>query len=342
MPKTLKNVLTLVLPLAIGGWLVYFSLFKMLSGEERTQMWDFIKSANYFWVIISMCLGWLSHVSRSMRWQIKLDTLGDGIKTRFWDSYHAVMSGYIINLTIPRSGEASRAAILARKEKRNFTKVLGTIIAERAVDVVMLGIIFLLFLYFQIDKIEDLQNFIASHPSFASEETSEETGISWLVILVVAFIALGLVGMIIPKIREKILSIIGAVWEGVTSIFRLKNWKGYIFHTFAIWILYVGMFWVVFLAYPETSSLPIGGVLAGFIAGTIGVIFFPGGVGAYWILVGMVVTFYLFPDSKEIPNAEAMGIGMLIWASQNLLIILAGVISLMYAGKVKVPTTTEE
>ena len=142
MPKLLKNILTLVLPLAIGGWLDYFSLFKMLNAEERNQMWDFIKSANFFWVFFSMCLGWLSHASRAKRWQIKLDTLGDDIKSRFWDSYHAVMSGYIINLTIPRSGEASRAAILARKEKRNFTKVLGTIIAERAVDLVMLGIIF--------------------------------------------------------------------------------------------------------------------------------------------------------------------------------------------------------
>ena len=57
----------------------------------------------------------------------------------FWNCYHAVMAGYVINLTLPRAGEAARAALLAKYEDLPFEKTFGTILAERVVDMIILS-----------------------------------------------------------------------------------------------------------------------------------------------------------------------------------------------------------
>ena len=58
----------------------------------------------------------------------------------------AVFSGYLINYTVPRAGEVSRATILANYDGIPFEKGLGTIVAERIVDVVVMICIILFML----------------------------------------------------------------------------------------------------------------------------------------------------------------------------------------------------
>ena len=40
-----------------------------------------------------------------------------GHKPSFWKMYHSVMIGYLINLTIPRSGEVARAGYYAKYQR---------------------------------------------------------------------------------------------------------------------------------------------------------------------------------------------------------------------------------
>ena len=78
-------------------------------------MFDAFESANYFWLIFFSGFGLASHMSRAWRWRYLLEPLGS--KPGFWPSYHAVMSGYLINYIFPRAGEASRAAINVQKNR---------------------------------------------------------------------------------------------------------------------------------------------------------------------------------------------------------------------------------
>ena len=48
------------------------------------------------------------------------------------------------NMAVPRLGEVLKCTILAKYEKVPAEKIIGTIVAERAFDVVSLGTIFLL------------------------------------------------------------------------------------------------------------------------------------------------------------------------------------------------------
>ena len=51
------------------------------------------------------------------------------------------MIGYIANMVVPRMGEASRAAVLKGTDGVPFDKGFGTIVAERVIDVLCLGIV---------------------------------------------------------------------------------------------------------------------------------------------------------------------------------------------------------
>jgi len=157
--KSLKNTIIKILkigvPIAIGLYLTWF-FYTNLSEEEKANIPKTFKNANYLWVFLSLLIAWLSHVSRSIRWKYQLDALGyKNLKVK--NMYHSVMIGYIMNLTIPRSGEFARGGFFAKKENKPFDKVFGTIVAERVIDVIMLlGIMGFTSLYVGADVLKDL------------------------------------------------------------------------------------------------------------------------------------------------------------------------------------------
>ena len=91
-------------------------------------------------------------------------------------------------------------------------------------------------------------------------------------------------------------------------------------------------FGIAFLSLEETKIFPLEGIIMAFIAGSLGISFTNGGIGAFPLLVGLVIVYYL---GKENPNALAIGnaLGMLIWVSQTLLLIFLGLISLILLPK---------
>ena len=81
-------------------------------------------------------MGLLSHVSRAYRWNFMLHPLG--YRPRLINNVLAIFITYIANLGVPRSGELFRATVMQTYEQIPFEKSFGTIIAERAVDLLML------------------------------------------------------------------------------------------------------------------------------------------------------------------------------------------------------------
>lgn len=286
-----------------------------------------IRDADYLWIIISLILGFLSHVIRAYRWKYLLEPIG--YRPRFWHRYHALMVGYLVNLLIPRAGEATRAALLYRTDKISFSSSFGTIIAERVFDLVMLGLIVLTAFFLSFDDLITLKNIIVSN-------TSEEEGSNWFLRILLTVILGGLFLFIIlwwklPKFRNKFRGFVKDVIEGVFSIFKSKNPGKFVFYTFLMWGLYILFFGICFLSFEETTNFPLGGILIGFIAGTLGIMFTNGGVGAYPYLVGIVVSFYMGSQFDTAEESEGIGkaLGMIIWLSQTAGMIILGLISLV-------------
>ena len=295
--------------------------------ETRKIFFKAIKEADYFWIGLSLIIGWFSHLIRAYKWRYLLEPLN--LKPKFWHRYHALMVGYIVNLLIPRAGEATRAALLYRTDKIPFSKSFGTIIGERVFDLAMLGVIFIIALILAFDDILALKDLI--------DQPLDEGGhsFSWGLLILIIFV-MGLITFIILWIkldafRLKFKRFYKDVIEGVFSIFKSKNPFSFIGLTVLMWVLYIAYFGICFLAFEQTADFPLAGILVGFIAGTLGIMFTNGGIGAYPYLVGLVVTFYI--GGELIAKNEAVGIGkalgMVIWTSQTLGMIILGLISMI-------------
>ena len=309
MNKKTAKILKTVLPLLLGVLLVWYSLSKISVDELIT----YFKNADYFYIILGLFLGLLSHLSRAYRWKFMIEPLGYTL--RFPNSLMAVFATYLVNYTIPRAGEITRATIITNYEGVPFEKCFGTIVAERIADLlVMLGIISItLFLEF---------DFI--YQFFAERFDSEKIiiGIVLLVVLMVLFFLF--IKRSQSKIAIKIRSFLSGLVEGIMTIFKMKHKWAFIFHTLFIWTMYVLMFYVTSLSIEETSNLPLAAILIGFISASFSIAATNGGIGSYPVAV--YAAFSIFAIAKE----PSIAFGWIMWSSQTLMIIVLGGLSLIY------------
>lgn len=100
----------------------------------------YLASINYVWILPAAAVILLSFALRAYRWKIILESVG---KIGFWQSFHPLMIGFMINCILPgRVGEVARPVILQKKENISFSAGLATVGAERVFDVGMLIILF--------------------------------------------------------------------------------------------------------------------------------------------------------------------------------------------------------
>ncbi|QNM85318.1 flippase-like domain-containing protein [Polaribacter pectinis] len=298
----IKKILKIILPLALGGFLVWYSL----SAISLETLGKYFKEANYSWIFLGLFFGILSHLSRAYRWKFMLEPLG--FKPRFTNSVLAVLVGYLVNLALPRAGEISRATVMANYEKIPFEKGFGTIVAERIADLIMMLSIVAITLFVQFDFIYELltKNFDPSKI------------IIGLTILVIGFFIFRFyVKKATSGFLLKIKTFVSGLIEGVTSIFKMKNKWAFIFHTIFIWAMYVAMFWATIPAI-EGLEVPIGGILIGFIAGGFSIAATNGGIGLYPVAVAGALALF------GIATEPATAFGWIMWTAQTAMIVIFG------------------
>ncbi|WP_392349071.1 YbhN family protein [uncultured Polaribacter sp.] len=298
----IKKVLKIVLPLALGSFLVWYSL----SDISLEILGNYFKEANYSFILLGLFFGVLSHLSRAYRWKFMLEPLG--FKPKFTNSILAVLVGYLVNLAIPRAGEISRATVMTNYEKIPFEKAFGTIVAERIADLIMMLSIVAITLFVQFDFIYDLltKNF-----------NPLKISIGLLVLIVGFYIFTAVVKKATSGFLLKIKTFVSGLIEGVTSIFKMKKKWAFIFHTLFIWAMYVAMFWATIPAI-EGLNVPFGGILIGFIAGGFSIAATNGGIGLYPIAVASALALF------DIPAETATAFGWIMWSAQTAMIVIFG------------------
>jgi uncharacterized protein (TIRG00374 family) len=304
----IKKVLKIVIPLILGGFLVWYSL-TIVSPEELVQ---YFKSANYSWIALGLFFGILSHLSRAYRWKFLLEPLG--YKPKFINSTLAVLVAYLMNLFLPRAGEVTRAAVMTNYENIPFEKGFGTIVAERLADLIMMLIIIGITLFIQFDFIWELLT-----KDFNPVKTFGSLALA--IALFTAFILYIKKGK--SKFATKVKGFFLGLKEGVFSILKMKKKWTFIFHTVFIWAMYVAMFWATI---PAVNGLevPIGGILIAFIAGGFSIAATNGGVGLYPVAVAGALA--LFGIDKVTGNA----FGWIMWTAQTAMIIVFGGLAFLF------------
>lgn len=324
MNKKILSVIQYILFLGLSIFLVWWSVRK-ISDKGWEDIKNAFRNANYLLVIPVMITLLLSHYSRALRWKILMEPLG--YTPRIFNTYMAVLIGYMANLAVPRLGEVLKCTILARYEKVPADKLVGTIVAERAFDVVCLALVIITTLLTQADLIGGYIN------ETLNEILKSKTGsfsTTRIFIMLAVLLAVILSAIIVLKkfkhIRfiQKIKTIFEGIWHGITSVRYLKNKGWFVFHTIFIWSMYLLSVQIGFWAMKETAGYHIPQALSVLTMGSLAMIVPApgGGLGVYPLFVEKTMLAYNLKDTL------GFAFGQLMWSVQFFFALLSGGIAL--------------
>lgn len=280
-----------------------------------------MNEVNYWWVALSLFAGLLSHISRSLRWKIALEPLGENPKTS--NTFITVMASYFMNLLLPRMGEFARCGLLSKYEKIPFTKLLGTVVTERIIDFIMLLVLLL------ITALVELDNLIAwgnQNPEVITKiKTILQSPFLWGILI--AGIAVFIIYLLFVDKKggkNKILNLLNEFVQGIKSILAMKRYKAYIAHTFFIWLMYFLMLYIYFFSMGFTNHLPAGAALLTFTMTSFSMVApVQGGIGAWHFMAAQSLLLY------GVPTENGYIFALLAWSCTNLFVLILGAVSLI-------------
>jgi uncharacterized protein (TIRG00374 family) len=306
LKKQIGKWLTILLPLLLGVFLIYYQ-YNQYTPAQIDEMRGYFKNADYLYIYLSLFIALFGFISRAYRWKYSIEHLG--YHSHFHNNLMAVCVAYFMNLTIPRSGEFSRALILKKYENIPFDKAFGTIVAERVVDL----LIFLLFgMVSFLMQFKVLKDYILQNIPF--EKLMILAGIGMFGFI--AFIAIWKYSKwkVVLMVKGKL----SGLKEGIMSIVHMKNKGWFLFHSFFIWFTYLLMFYVAIFALKETSNISFGTTIIAFVMGSLAIGFTNSGFGVYPFLIGKILFLYGIPDTA------GSAFGWIVWISQTILMLVLG------------------
>ncbi|MBX3163002.1 MAG: flippase-like domain-containing protein [Bacteroidetes bacterium] len=322
--KNTKSIIQFLVLLSIGILLVYLS-FKQVAPEKDNIIAAF-KNADYVWVFVGIFISLISHFLRAYRWNYLLEPLGQ--KVNLVNATCHVLIGYFANYGIPRMGEISRCTLAAKYDKVPFEVGLGTVITERIIDLLLFLVIFVLTLLLQFQELIGLANELIFDKLREKFAGIGENPVMLFVLMAIAVLMLVAFFMLRKKfsslLKGKLGNILKGMGEGIGSVRKMKNPFQFIALSLGIWICYFYSLYVAFFAIPGTSHLGQKECLTLLLFGTFGVMFSPGGLGAYPAILGLILT-----TTFHIDQVSAFAFPWLAWTSQFVLIVVLGVISLI-------------
>ncbi|MFA6871049.1 MAG: lysylphosphatidylglycerol synthase transmembrane domain-containing protein [Bacteroidaceae bacterium] len=327
MKKIIKTVLEVIFPLILGG-LILLWVYRDFDFSKLKDV--ALEKMNYGWMVATLFFGVTSHVIRGMRWQLALEPLDMYPKRR--NCIYAIFISYAASIAIPRVGEVSRCGILKKQDQIPFAKSLGTVVTERMIDMLMVGILAFVALLWQEEVFR----------TFFLETGTKLESIQGIFHSVDFYIVIAsVVGVLILLYRllktlsffEKVKGIALNIWLGVKSLKDIPQPKLFIFYTLLIWICYFLQFYLSFFCFAFTAQLGLESALVLFVVGSIAVVVpTPNGAGPWHYAIISMMVFY------GVEKGDAGIFAIIVHGIQTFLIILLGVyglIALTFSNKIK-------
>ena len=313
--------------------LLYFA-FK---GTDFNELYTHLKQANYWWVGISVLMGFSAVISRGYRWLLLLNPLG--YKPRLWASIHAVSFGYMFNIFVPRGGELGRCGVMSRSEKIPVDKLFGTVILERVIDFIFLATIMV------VAFLLNINNFFGMFETqLGIEDTAEDTGgVSFKIIGLAVLLIIGLLFIIFRKriINHPKFEAVRNFWKGIKEGFasfnKMEHKGAFVAHSIYIWTMYFFMVYICFFSLPETAHLTITDGLFIMVAASLGIVIpAPGGMGSYHYLVTLAMVVL------GVEKSIGLSFAFIVHTSQTAMLLTAGLVGLVYFSFAKKRQSADE
>ncbi len=311
----------------MGILLLYFAF----RGIDFSEMWQHFKGAKYSWIGLSLVFAIISHLSRAKRWIILIEPLK--YRPKLWNTFNATLFGYLSNYALPRAGEVARCVALGRKEKIPVDALIGTVIVERAIDLISMFIIMIVLLVARFEKFGAFFSEYIFQP--LGEKISGvfgETILFWI-ILAAILMATAVVLFILRerilklKLAQKIEKLLRGVADGLKTVWKMERKWEFLFHTVFIWVNYAMMTWVIVFSLPDiTGDLKFVDGIFLLVIGSLGMaVPVQSGIGAFHWIVSRGLHYVYGLDLTE-----GLVFATLQHESQTLLILLLGSLSMVF------------
>ena len=277
------------------------------------------------WMLMVAAAFTLSNIFRALRWQMLIVPLGH--RAGFANSLLTILLGYFANLGFPRMGEVVRAGSLARYEKIPLEKVVGTLVVDRLMDFFcLIAVVGLAFLF----EGQTLLHFLAQNQGGGAQSGSLLQ--NSVVLTAIGLMLAGVVSVVIFRekiahlpVYQKIAKLVKGFWDGLRSVFKLKNPALFLLYSGGIWLMFYLQCWFNLKAFLPTASLDAGAALMIFVFGTLGMVIpSPGGMGTFHALAIAGLALYGIGGGDAFSYAN-----IAFFAIQIFYNIVAGVLALV-------------
>ncbi len=335
----IKSIIQLVIFVGIGVFFIWLSLRGMTAddyGKIKEVLISINNPESWTFIILCMICGCCAHYVRALRNILLIEPLG--YKVRKSMGFFSVMVCYLANLGLPRAGEVLRCVFLQKYEKVPFQKTLGTVVAERAYDIVC-WLFFLIIVIVMNTAL--LSQIVMDEQSGITLGMAMQQKMSGMIHNYKMYIGLACIAVLIFVIHKtkdrwskvsvlvKIKNFFVGIWQGLISIKDVKKPWLFVFYTLLMWFLYFLGTYVCFFAFDFLRHLGPSPAFTVLILSTVAFMVAQGGLGAYPWMVAQVLL--LYGVSKE----AGLAAGWIGWLAQTVMIIVVGIISLIIASFMK-------
>ena len=314
MKRIVQNILKILLPLVLGGAILYW-MYRGFDFQSIRHV--LLHEMNWTWMLLSFPFGIMAQVFRGWRWRQTLEPVGE--RPRNSVAVNSVFLSYAASLVVPRVGEFTRCGVLSRWDDVSFPKALGTVVTERAIDSLVVLLVTGSTLLFQMSI---FGTFFEKTGTSLDSILHRFSLAGYLVTFVCGIAVLLLLHLLLKRlyIYNKVKATLSGIWEGILSLRGVKNLPLFLFFTVGIWLSYFLHYYLTFFCFDFTSQLGIGCALVSFVVGSIAVIVpTPNGAGPWHFAVKTMLILYGVTDE------QALYFVLIVHTVQTLLVVLLGV-----------------
>ena len=288
-----KKSLKIGVTLAIGGvflWLAFRNV-------RFSELLEYAGKISFGWVLPFGAVALLSHYLRAERWKLLIEH--DKKDLDRVTLFSGVMAGYLMNLVFPRAGEVTRPLYVARREELSSSKLMGTIVLERVIDISTMGLLMFVVSVYLITDLSLLGQIFGRETVDFFRNSVRIDGFFLLVgagVVIAALVYAGWKGFVYlgskvewaGRLLVRVRQLLSLFWEGLVSARKVKRWWLFILLTGLIWTGYTLMSYIPFWMFDmqATYDLSFLDALVVTVISAIGIaIPSPGGVGTYHYFV---------------------------------------------------------
>ena len=211
-------------------------------------------------------------------------------------------------------------------EKIPFTKLVGTVVIERATDLIAMIVFAIGIIILQLPV---FTKFLAVHPDVSAKLGSIFSTMHIMIVLIVFLAIITAILVFRNKVMnsaffQKISHLYNNFTEGIRAIGKLEHKWRYIGHTVFIYLMWLFAMYVVFLSYPPTANLSILTGMATFVMSGLAMIApIQAGMGAWHFMVSATLLIY----GIDIESGRTFA--LIAHTTTNLFLLVIGVIALI-------------